>query len=63
MINALIILGQGILVLRFILCAIRERDAEDSESQNYKKQKKRTLIAIILIACVYDIPKVIERYF
>ncbi|MBO5239152.1 MAG: hypothetical protein J6B50_10335 [Lachnospiraceae bacterium] len=62
LIDALILVTQLGLTLRFILCCIKERDQED-QPQVYKKQKKTALIALILTVCVYDIPQVLMRYF
>lgn len=62
LIQAVMILGQSILALRIIICAIRERDIESNEIQNYKKQKKSALIALIIIVCVYDIPALLQQY-
>lgn len=28
----------------------------------YKKQKRTALIAILVIVCIYDIPRLLERY-
>lgn len=63
LIDAIIILGQIILVIRFVVCCIKESNYESNEIMNFKKQKKQAIIALILIVMVYDIPKLIESYF
>lgn len=61
LVDALILLTQSALVLRFIICCIKETDQED-QPQMYKKQKRTALIAFLLILCIYDIPKMLEQY-
>lgn len=61
LVEALIILTQLALVLRFILCCIKERDQED-QPQVYKKQKRYLIIALVVIICVYDIPEILKGY-
>lgn len=61
LVDALILLTQSALVLRFIICCIKETDQED-QPQMYKKQKRTALIAFLLILCIYDIPKMLEHY-
>lgn len=63
MIEAVVILGQIILAVRIIICWIKECNYESNEVQNFKKQRRQAAIALIVIACVYDIPKIIEYYF
>lgn len=61
LVDALIVITQSALVLRFIICCIKETDQED-QPQIYKKQKRTALIAFLVILCIYDIPRLIERY-
>ena len=62
LIDALMIVTQAAIVLRFIWCCIQERNL-DNEPQMYKKQKTTLLIAFVLVICTYDIPRVIAGYF
>lgn len=62
MIDALVLITELALALRFIFCCIRESNQED-QPQLYKKQKKTALIALIAVVCVYDIPMIISKYF
>lgn len=61
MIDALILITELALILRFVICCIQESDQED-QPQVYKKQKRTAVIALIVIVCVYDIPKLINYY-
>lgn len=63
LISALILFGHSVFILRFMICCIRETDQESQEMNNYKKQKRICVIALILLVCVYDIPKLLQKYF
>lgn len=63
LIAALILAAQAALILRFIICSIRETNQEDQRISEYKKQKKTCLVAFLFLLCVYDIPKLLEQYF
>lgn len=62
MVDALIILTQSALALRFVICCVKETNQED-QPQMYKKQRRMLLIALIAIICVYDIPQILKGYF
>ncbi len=62
MIDALVLLTEIALVLRFIFCCIKQSDQED-QPQLYRKQKRTALIALVAVVCVYDIPEIISKYF
>ena len=63
MISAIIVVGHSALILRFIICLIREADQENQASANFKKQKRNCVVALILLVCVYDIPTLLQKYF
>lgn len=61
MIDAMVLITEIALALRFIICCIRESDEEDQ--QLYKKKKRTALIALVAVVCAYDIPEIIGNYF
>ncbi len=61
MIDAMVLITEIALALRFIICCIRESNQEDQ--QLYKKKKCTALIALIAVVCAYDIPEIISNYF
>lgn len=62
MIDAMVLITEIALTLRFIICCIRESDEEDQQ-QLYKKKKRTALIALVAVVCAYDIPEIIGNYF
>lgn len=63
LIDALLILTQGALVLRFIILCVQAADQEAQEQARYKKQKRTVVLAFVLLVCVYDIPSLLAAYF
>lgn len=62
LVDAIILVTELALVVRFIWCCIQETDQEE-QRQAQKKQKRAVIVALITIICVYDIPKLLESYF
>lgn len=63
LIDALIIITQAALALRFIVLQIQSADMEDQQAAQFKKQRKTIIIALVMVVCVYDIPRLLEKYF
>lgn len=63
LIDALMIITQVALVLRYIILKIQAADMEDQQVTQYKKQQKKIIIALIMVACVYDVPRLLDSYF
>ena len=63
LIDALMIITQVALVLRYIILKIQAADMEDQQVTQYKKQQNKIIIAIIMVACVHDVPRLLDSYF
>lgn len=63
LIDAAIILTQLALVARFIILCIQCADQESQAHEQYKKQKRTVIVALVLVTAAYDIPRLIQMYF
>ncbi len=64
LIDFMIFLTQLALVFRFIMVSIEGADMTDPSVEKQQRRKRQNLfIALIAIACVYDIPKLVISYF
>lgn len=61
--DALILLVQMGLFVRFILLSIQMADQENQQNSQFKKQRRTVLIGLIAVSCVYDIPRILLYYF
>lgn len=61
--DALILLVQMGLFVRFILLSIQMSDQENQQNSQFKKQRRTVLIGLIAVSCVYDIPRILQYYF
>ena len=61
--DAVILLVQLGLLLRVILLSIQMADQENQKNSQFKEQRKTALKALVIVTCVYDIPKILQQYF